>query len=281
MSEVESRTHAYHAEATLFEGHLNLPLVQAIKPQAHAKLPEHGGYLSQRLEDYRLESVVSIRSGYTQVAGNREVKPGHGWATLATSVVEGLNVMDVLTADRVVCQISTEHPLEGYVPSISFLGTRFENLRIAGHPVDLDLDLGILGSTPENDAPYTTDAALLERVAKQYDRDLKTDGLPDELAERYNRLSSTLGAPEAVECSLVNRATGAYPGSSYGHVIDVPNFGKIILARVSLRHDDFKAVSGIPMRTTLNLTMIELKLGCVIGGGGVIGSGSTNGKSQP
>jgi len=64
-------------------------------------------------------------------------------------------VLDVLTADRVVGQIITEHPLVGYVPIISFLGTRFENLRIAGHPVELDLDLNILGDKPARPTALT------------------------------------------------------------------------------------------------------------------------------
>ena len=90
---------------------------------------------------------LSYEAAHTQVAGNRETKPGHdGYTTLVTSVVEGLNILDVVTADLVVAQISTDHPLVGYVPSITFLGTRFENLRIAGHKVDeLEMCLDIFG----------------------------------------------------------------------------------------------------------------------------------------
>jgi hypothetical protein len=281
MSETNGRTHTYHAEATILEGQLRLPLTQEIKPQAYAKLPEEGGYLSQRAENYRLEAAISFSSAYTQVAGNRDVKPGHGWATLTTTVIEGLNVLDVLTADRVVGQISTEHPLVGYVPSISFLGTRFENLRIAGHPVELDLDLDIAGSKPENDAAYTTDAALLGRISSQYNRIIGNRDLPPELHERYNRLSSTLGSREAVECSLVNQATGGYPGQCFGHVITVPNFGKITLGKLTIKHEDFKTGTEVPEKTTVHLTMIGLKLGCAIEGDGKVGSGSTNGQSEP
>jgi hypothetical protein len=260
---------------------LSLPLVQEIKPQAYAKLPDHGGYIAQHAEDYRLEAVISYRSAYTHVAGNRDVKPGHGWATLTTSVIEGLNVLDVLTADRVVGQIITEHPLVGYVPSISFLGTRFENLRIAGHPVELDLDLDILGSKPENDAAYTTDAGVLGRVSGQYNRISGSQHLPADLNERYNRLSSTLGSPEAVECSLVNRAEGGYPGHCYGHEIAVPNFGRITLGKVTLHHECFKTGTDIPEKTTVGLTMIHMKFGCAIAGHAGIAALSTNGRSQP
>ncbi len=121
MPNTNRRVHRYHAEASVLEGHLQRPLSQEIKPQAYVKLPEHGGYLAQRAEDYRIEGVLSFRSAYTQVAGNPDVKPGHGLTTLSTSVVEGLNVLDVVTADRVVGQISTEHPIGGYVPHVTFL----------------------------------------------------------------------------------------------------------------------------------------------------------------
>jgi hypothetical protein len=277
----KGRIHTYHAEATVLEGHLQLPLVQEIKPQANAKLSDHGGYLAQHVENYRLEAAVSFHSAYTQVSGNRGIKTGHGWATLTTNVIEGLNVLDVLTADRVVGQIISEHPLEGYVPTYSFLGTRFENLRIAGHPVELDLDLDILGSGPANDAPYTTDAVLKNRISSQYKTICEHPDLPADLHERYNQLSSTLGSSEEVECSLVNRAAGSYPGLCFGHVITVPNFGKITLAKLRLKHEDFNQDTGIPEKTTLHLTMIDLKLGCAIQGNFAVGVGSTNGATKP
>ncbi|MGB7265981.1 MAG: hypothetical protein WBC92_10750, partial [Terracidiphilus sp.] len=184
---VNGRTHHYHAEAKILAGHLRLPLVEEIKPQAYAHLRDKGGYLSQRAEGYRLESVISFKSGYTQVAGNRSTKTDQGWTTLTTTAVEGLNVLDVVTADRIVGQIITEHPLAGYVPTINFLGTRFENLRIAGFPVDLDLDLNFLGPKPANDAAYTRDSALVGRISSQLGHVGEHPGLPAELHERYNR----------------------------------------------------------------------------------------------
>ena len=132
--EVNGRTHQYNAEATILSGYLTLPLAQEIRSQARIALPDSGGYISQHADKFRLEGVLSYSAAYTQVAGNRSTKSGQGWTTLTTSVIEGLNVLDVVTADRVVGQTITEHPLDGYVPSINFLGTRFENLRIAGHP---------------------------------------------------------------------------------------------------------------------------------------------------
>jgi hypothetical protein len=97
------------------------------------------------------------------------------------------------------------------------------------------------------------------------------------LQERYNRLSSTLGASEAVECSLVNQADGGYPGKSFGHVITIPGFGTITLAKLTVKHEDPHPKTKVPRKTTFSLTMIDLKLGCVICGDIPIGGGSNNG----
>jgi len=279
---VNGRTHFYNAEARLLSGHLQLPLAAEIKPQAYARLRDEGGYLSQRAEAYRLESVISFQSGYTQVAGNRSTKSAQGWTTLTTTTIEGLNVLDVVTADRIVGQIITEHPLEGYVPTVNFLGTRFENLRIAGHPVQLDLDLGAIGAKPANDAAYTQDSGLISRVSSMLKGVRERQDLPASLRERYNELTSTLGSPqEEAECSLVKAATGAFPGASSGHVITVPDFGAIILGKVTIRHEDFKPGTVIPRKTTVRLKMIEFHFGCAIAGGADTGDGSSNGSTAP
>jgi hypothetical protein len=279
MAEETEREHFYHAEASAVVGELRLPLVQEIKPQLYAKLPERGGYLSQRNKDYHLEEVISFRSAYTQVAGNRDLKPGHGWSTLATVAIEDLNVLDVVTADRVVGQLSTEHPLVGYVPKLTFLGTRFENLRIAGHPVKLDLDPHLLGEKLENDAPYGSHPGFLERLASQLERIGANSDLPGEVSERYNRLPSTAEATESIECSLVNQAEGSFPGRCFGHVIEVPDFGRIYLATLRVEQSDFQ--NGVPKRTLFNLTMIELKLGCLAHGSVGIGNPIVNGHTKP
>ncbi|MGB7266203.1 MAG: hypothetical protein WBC92_11875, partial [Terracidiphilus sp.] len=94
--------------------------------------------------------------------------------------------------------------------------------------------------------------------------------------------SAALGSrPEEVECSLVSRATGGYPGLSFGHVITIPDFGTIILGKVTIKHEDFKPDSGIPRKTTVQLKMVEFHFGCVIAGGAGVGDGSTNGGTAP
>ena len=281
MPEATKRFHVYHAEATVLEGHLRLPLQQQIKSQAYAKLPEAGGYLAQHEGHYRLESVISFRSAYSQVAGNPGLKPGHGWTTLTTAVVEGLNVLDVVTADRIVAQISVDHPMEGYVPTVTFLGSRFENLKISGHEVKLDLNLNLFGSKPKDDAPYSKSREFLDAVEGQHARVSGHPNLLSDLLRRYTGFSRSAENPEAVECTLVNQASGAFPGQCYGHVIEVPDFGTICLANVRLHQSDYNPTTGTPKNTQVDLTMMDIKMGCLADGSTQVGMGKTNGTTRP
>jgi len=273
--QTEPPTHIFHAEATALSGAIIQPLSQNIYPQAYLKLRDEGGYLSQRSEGFRVEEVISYRSAYTQVAGKLDPKKDLGWSTLATSVVEGLNILDVLTADRVVAQISTVHPLKGHVPSISFLGTRFENLRIAGVNVVLQLDLDLFGAGPAGDRPYIGDAGFDKRISDQHKAILACNTLPSKVSEKYATQPVDAKGATSVYGSLAKDVEG--PRSKFGHMIDVPNFGKIYLATFRLEHSDFD--NGIPKKTLIDFKMLDIEMGCIasgnIGAGGAVVNGST------
>lgn len=279
--EVNGRIHHYNAETSVLAGTLRLPIDREINPPATASLPQEGGYLTQSAAAFSVESVLTFRSAYTHVAGNLSLKKGRGWTTLSTTVVEGLNVLDIVTADRIVGQLVTEHPLEGYVPSVHFLGTRFENLRICGHKVSLNLDLDILGAKPAKDRSYTFDPGLQARVKGQYGVILASEDLPEEMREHYNRLIQTAGHPEKIECSLVHRATGAFPGHSHGHIIHVPHFGNIVLGKVTVTQEDLIRGTETHKKTTVQLTMLDLHMGCVGDGHVPIGGNHSNGTTVP
>jgi hypothetical protein len=276
MSEITQKPHKYFAQAQVIGGNLNLPIKQTVSPQAVTNLPETGGYSHVHSLDYRLEGVVRYDSAYTHVAGSPALKPGKGPQTLITTVIEGLNVMEILTADRIVGQIILDHPLEGHVPGVAFLGTRFENLCIAGEYVDLQWDQDILGEKPANDQPYTTNPGVISRVSSQYERILGTPNLPPDLEAYYNQLAANLGKPESLECSLINLSSGQYPGLTFGNVLKVRHFGTMTLGKVVVTCSDFDP-SGTPQQTLVNLTMIDLKMGCIGDGNLPIGGGTGGG----
>jgi hypothetical protein len=270
-------SHEYNAQASIISGTLELPLHHQIVDPSAITLPPSGGYVSMPSPAFKIGEVISYRSGYTQVAGNRDLKPGHGFSTLVTVVVEGLNVLDVLTADRVVGQIITEYPLVGSVPKISFLGTRFQNLSIGGHPVKPVLGFGILGGKPANDGTYTLDAGVQSRISAQNKSILADPNLPDDLRERYTKLQAKVGQPEELEASLVDHMDGEHGHPGFGHVIHIPDFGKVTLGKLTLKHENFDTETHAPKKTTVNLTMIDLELGCAVSGHIPIGTGSSNG----
>jgi hypothetical protein len=293
MSETE---HTFHADAYVLEANLEQPISDEIKKQAYVKLHEDGHYQFEPAEPFRRKGIISYQSGYTQVAGHPSAKVQHGFTTLATSVVEGLNVLDVVTADRVVGQISTTHPpfdpangLNDMVPSVTFLGTRFDNLRINGHKVEVERHLDILGPKPANEKSYLDDFAnddddVLKRLAEQYDNIQRVVGLPAWARESYKFDRATTQQQGKAECSLVSHVKGA-PDVSFGHVIDLPHFGKIFLGELTVERERGKPVplkggAPEPDRYIFHLTMIRLEMGCLAQGKAKIVALDANGSGK-
>src|ERR1700751_1613548 len=171
-------SHYFHAEAHALSGMLQLPFEQQIKKQAFVKLQGESeklllegdqrplsekkaqeNYLSQHAKPFRLENIISYTAAHTQVSGHRSRKNPKAFVTLATSSVENLNVLNVVTADRVVGQISTTHFPDDYSPQVTFLCTHFENLRIARHKTEPILNLALAGDRPRGKEAYPTQKA--------------------------------------------------------------------------------------------------------------------------
>jgi hypothetical protein len=287
----QKRDHTYHAEAIALEGQLTLPFEQVIEPLVNLKLPERGGYLSQHAHSYRLGGAISLRSAYTQVGGSPSSKSAKGWSTLATAAIEGLNVLDVLTADRVVAQIATHYPEVGYIPSVTFLGSRFENLRIAGRPVRIDLKSNIFGDKPRNEASYTRDEGFRAWANKQLQQIKTHIHVTPEILSECSQEPGEAEDTGFIESSLLQNlswdsqtptdtTTVDFPGRCVGHVIDVPHFGRIYLAKLRIEHSDPNE-KGVPRKTKFALNMIDFKLGCPIAGNVSAAVAITNGGTYP
>src|ERR1022692_532505 len=193
---VLERYHVYHAEAHVLSGHLEHPIKQPIENYGRVVLENtrRESLFTESVGETTVEGLISFKAGRTRVSGsqlkNKKDLWGNdhsGWVTQSTSVLEGFNVVDVITVDRVVAQVSTEHALiYGHVPRVTFLGTRFENLRIAGYPVEVELDLSICGNKPEGDLPYLQDSGFLGRVQGQLTGVADTEGLPEGMKKKYD-----------------------------------------------------------------------------------------------
>ena len=278
------RIHTYHGEADLLEMEIKEPFHEKVRPQAKVQLlgsGERSHYHFKHAGPFRLEGIASYQSGYTQVAGALSLKHEGRYSTLVTSAVEGLNILDVLTADRIVAQISTAHPLHGAVPEVSFLGTRFENLRIAGHKVELDTTLDILGPRPVEDESYFDNRNVMDRMARQYEKLSTHENLPDWASERYPRDNEKWRMKDErnndiANCSLVNRSNSSQ--KSFGHVIDVPHFGKFFLGELQMTREPAKNPKDEYDAYTFHVTMVRAELGCTTSGTTGAGSAASNGK---
>ena len=276
-----NRVHYFHADASAAGGYFQLPIDRNLPPQAPMSLSPSGGYGSARSENFRLEGVMSYKSAYTQVAGHLSKKEGHGWVTLVTSVVEGLNVLDVITADRLSAQISTEHPLQGDNPKVNFLGTSFENLKVAGCPIDITLDFDICDQGNGSGYPKrscVSDEQFRRRVAARYqdmtDADALPDwvadrGIPDWIKERYKWDATKATSNGSILCSIVKKSEGQFPGTPFGNVFEVPDFGRVFLGELLV---DCKSYQ---------LTMVRLELGCSGQGNVSASTAKANGVGYP
>ncbi|HEY1938102.1 MAG TPA: hypothetical protein VGJ33_09225 [Candidatus Angelobacter sp.] len=137
-----SRHHSqylYQASAYSVAAEFERPKKHSLAPQAPVVLAGHGGHGSHRVSAYNVDGLISFKEAYSEVGGSYDdchgIHTTHAW-----SVVEGLNVADMLTADRVVSRMAIYYGADGKnESSYDITGSYFENLRIAGHKIDVKL----------------------------------------------------------------------------------------------------------------------------------------------
>jgi hypothetical protein len=256
---LESPLFQYHASAYAFSGHFTRPFEQQIDVQASSALCITGGHGCSRVENFQFRNFISFKAGYTHVSGGYQ-EDDHTNNTLVTSVLEGLNMMDVLTADRIVCRLYSKHQKKAPEGHITMHGSKFENLKICGKPATIDLDFKLF----ENIQTFAD-------AQKAYgDRD----------SEFYKRASDPFGTGEVLPqqtdegvflCSL---AKGVHVEEGLGvtperNSIYVRGFGTVYFAELFMTFGQRV------------LTMFRYELGSSTSGGGSGGSGGTNGKKYP
>jgi hypothetical protein len=316
-------SHYFHAEAHALAGKLKLPFEEQIKKQAFVKLegqladlPDEEraqrNYFSQHAKNFRLEGIISYAAAHTQVTGHASKKHEGASVTLATSVVEDLNVLNVVTADRVVAQISTTHFPGVQTPSVTFLGTHFENLRIARHRAEpyLKLDMADEKLADKKAIHASQGTGFMKAVEVQYKRlkaGLGTLGADDRkrlenpdgsLPNKYHGFDLNYGNIktqaeaaiagkskwDGVTCSLVESveikdiSVKAADGKSVQIPPPAKSFGHVIHV------PDFGTIFLAELTVNHNsfrLAMIRLEMGCLADGSVSISTCNVNGGSKP
>ena len=267
------RVFYYHANATPIGGHFTKPNDVIVHSHGSSSLAQAGGHAAARVSGFHpADKLVSFDEAYSEIHG---VSAKNGsWTTEVTSVVEGLNVLDMVTADRVIAKLVVEHPANGGHAKASVAGSKFENLVINKDKITPVLAKNALPPHKKGKYPdwsITEDATFIKRAVTQSQKAIAAKGAPAWIKPRFSWVQSK-GARKRkgyVQCSLVDKVQGAKPGSCFGHVIHVPDFGNIFLGELLTSHHVFR------------LTMLRLEMGCDNHGTTSIGSGDSNGSTSP
>lgn len=265
----------FHGEAVGLAGRLTLPFDEIIPIQASCALPDMGGYGFARVENFRHRELISARAVYSQVGGAFSQKDD-SYDMLATVTVEGLNVLNVVTADVIVVRVTSKHPNDPALePSITPVGSYFQGLRIAGQPLECEL---------ATDTFFKFDTATKVRTAYQNNTDsFRTEfnamtlwgqaaTIPVNLRVYFPWASVPLTPPVIPPTRLMipgtlirNIQTPVAPLVRFGHVIQVPGFGVVRLAELKISQN------------RLHLNMLRINFGSVPEGEFMCASGEGNG----
>jgi hypothetical protein len=281
--------HVYHASAFGVSGELLRPARHSISAQAATSLASTGGRGFNRVDNFKLDGILSFRAAYTEVGGSfDECHDMH--TSYSSSVIEELNIADIIKADKVVSRVSVYSPIEGSEEEASFdiTGSHFENLRICGHPVDVKL------ATHEFHRHDTYSKFDQAHQAKKVDHLFMLSGLKNlkekqlkDLEEQYHALHGVSERVAAWKKGKAKKsATAAYRCTAAGHldlkkhvgedseiqgygsIICVPKFGVIHLAEVLIHHE----------RRYLNMIRVEM---CSAGDGAIHAGGGSGGGGFP
>lgn len=274
MQATTKKTFNFHVSASSLGGFIDTPSFMAVPSQASASLPTAGGHASVHRGAFNHHSLVSCRTSFTRVSGKphgttafASEKHAHsGWTSQATCIVEGLNILQVVTADRIVAQISVEHPDDGGPRRYSFAGTHFEGLRVGGKEVCPTLNaelfghpLGVCWDDFIKIGGIQADALAADKGASQWAKD----------SMDWMQTAKKPAGNGHVLCSLVDTIPGVSLGKSFANCVEVPGIGRFFFAELSVYHH------------AVQVTMVRAELGCHVNGQLSAASAEINGGCKP
>jgi hypothetical protein len=236
----------FHALAHALSGEFRHPLWSIIPARASAALSTIGGHALSEERAFHFQDFVCFKSAHTFVSGKR--RRDETYATHASTVVKGLNILGVVTADKIVSRLTSVHRPRDPEGHILAEDSRFEGLKINGQEVKVTLRHDLL-------VKCETFADLAKGIAGDK-KSGKIVGLDDDR--------------KVALCSLVEKIETKLGGvDAKQHVIEVKNFGKIFLAEV------------FTSPGTRTLTMLRLELGSPHVANLTVAETTTNGQPMP
>lgn len=326
-SSSSSSSYFHHASAFGISAKIDRPTQQTIPTQAAIALSPSGGHATHRIENYSVPGVVSFKSAHVEVGGSLDTarKNDHTHTTYAMSVIEDLNICNVVTADHVVSRSTVYYgPLppensakastKTLTPRFSIVGSYFDNLKIAGQPIDVkldhkafhDSDYGDFVSKINNSNKHVLMASnidLKKMAASDHNYDIVCDA-----AKRYGLWHPTeqpLREDQHFWCSAANRPESAQPTAEEAssanqsankkkkgnrkkdegnskkqenpNTYEIANFGGVVCVP---RFGVVYLAEVVVYRNHRHLTMIRVRM-CSPGSGSIDGGGSGGGGDLP
>jgi hypothetical protein len=251
--------------------------------QSHptVSLPVTGGRLVSGVEKFGFEDILYYDSAETHAEG-KMLEPGV-FTTEVKVTVTGLNILDVLTADRIVAHLVSRHTRsdENGQPSLSTSGSLIENLRIKSDLIDVHFDVALCEEWDTFDKAHKGYHARKARViqakaeqkarkavaaaggqAMQTEEVVEEEDLLDPDADATDRPASLFR-----RIARIRRIPGGCTREGLG--MYVPEFGMIHLGELHITPD------------ARRLTMLRVELGCDVRGDTTCGEAGNNGSHYP
>lgn len=276
----------YQGSAYGFAGQIERPLRHVIPTQAATVLGADGGRGLDRVENFKLEGIVTFDAAYVEVGGSFD-DCHNRHSSYASATIENLNILNVVTADRIVSRMAIYSPKiddDGDELTFNITGSHFENLKIAGHKIDVKLATHIFHEHNSHSKIANThkrgglDQWLL--ASKIRDNEL------DKIENEYHALGGISRVVQAWKQKGDKRNTDNITFSpmnhlkieehagddtelrGFGSIVCVPKFGVVRLAELTVTKHYF------------NLVMLKVDM-CSTGTGGTSAGGTGGGGSHP
>lgn len=281
--------YSHQASAYGFAGQLERPFHQIIPTQAATVLGAHGGRGQNRVDKFKLEGLISFEAAFVDVGGSfDECHNRH--TSFSSATIEKLNILDVVTADRIVSRMavySAEIGDDKGELTFDITGSHYENLKIAGHTIDVKLATHVfhehdthskIAKAHQNNK--LDDWLLGSKLGKLNEREIQ------ELEKAYHALGGMSEVVKGWKIKGERRSTDnitfsplnhmkiedhAGPNTEllgFGSIICIPKFGVVRLAEYTIH------------KHCRNLTMLRVDM-CSTGTGGTSGPSSSGGGSKP
>ncbi len=249
----------YHTEAVGLSGHISLPVHDTIPLQASIASAVGPGYGKVRVENFKHLDYLSVASIESHVVSSFSEKDrAHG--TLSSVVIDDLNTLNVVTCGRLMTRLTSKHDVGAAQGSFILHGTHFDDLRIAGHRIDLDLAVGLF-----------SELSTWDKLNHAYENDPAIRKELDELALFPHKGNSLPTHNGLFACTLARIPKKLPRGMKQvaEHGIYVPHFGTIYPAHYYIT------------ASSRRLHMLHVDLGCSVEGCNSYGNSGANGSPLP